>query len=126
MADRLVPGMGAEIRRFVEGALHESRIEVHTQTRVVRVTEKSITLEHNQTHSEIQTAGVVWVAGARMSPLVESLEVERDRRGLMLVEPTLQGRGYPNVFALGDAAFYPAAVTTLPATARLPHQRPGC
>src|SRR6266853_6738685 len=67
MADRLVPGMGQEIRRFVEGALHEARIEVHTQTRVVQVTEKTITLEHNEAHSEIQTAGVVWVAGVRVS-----------------------------------------------------------
>jgi len=125
MADRLVPGMGEEIRRFVEGALHESRIEVHTQTRVVRVTENSITLEHNQTHSEIQTAGVVWVAGVRMSPLVEGLEVEKDRRGLLLVERTLQVRGYPNVFALGDVAFYPDVVPTLAGTAQLALQESG-
>ena len=31
MADRLVPGMGEEIRRFVEDALHEARVEVHTR-----------------------------------------------------------------------------------------------
>src|SRR5258707_2651951 len=110
MADRLVPGMGEEMCRFVEGALHESRIEVHTQTRVVRVSENTITLEHNQTQSEIQTAGVVWVAGVRMSPLAESLKVEKDRRGLILVEHTLQVSGYPNVFALGDMAFYPDVV----------------
>ncbi len=125
MSDRLVPGMGEEIRAFVEGALHESRIEVHTQTRVVRVTENSITLEHNQTHSEIQTAGVVWVAGVRMSPLVEGLEVEKDRRGLMLVERTLQVRGYPSVFALGDVAFYPDVVPTLAGTAQLALQESG-
>jgi demethylphylloquinone reductase len=125
MADRLIPGMGEEIRRFVEGALHDSRIEVHTQTRVVRVTEKSITLEHNQTQSEIQTAGVVWVAGVRMSPLAESLKVEKDRRGLMLVERTLQLRGYPNVFALGDVAFYPDVVPTLAGTAQLALQESG-
>lgn len=125
MADRLVPGMGEELRRFVEGALHEARIEVHTQTRVVRVTEKSITLEHNEAQSEIQTAGVVWVAGVRVSPLVESLAVEKDRRGLMLVEPTLQVRGYPNVFALGDVAFYPEVVPTLAGTAQLALQESG-
>src|SRR3979409_2666481 len=73
MADRLVPGMGEELRRFVEGALHESRIEVHTQTRVVRVTERTITLEHNQQHTELETAAVVWVAGVRVNPLAESL-----------------------------------------------------
>src|ERR1700681_210124 len=125
MADCLVPGMGEELRRFVEGALHNSRIEVHTQTRVVRVNENTITLEHNQTQSEIQTAGVVWVAGVRMSPLAESLQVEKDRRGLMLVEHTLQVRGYPNVFALGDVAFYPDVVPTLAGTAQLALQESG-
>jgi NADH dehydrogenase len=92
---------------------------------VVRVTANTITLEHNQTQSEIQTAGVVWVAGVRVSPLAESLEVEKDRRGLMLVEQTLQVRGYPNVFALGDVAFYPDVVPTLAGTAQLALQESG-
>lgn len=125
MADRLVPGMGEEIRRFVEDALQEARIEVHTGTRVVRVTENGITLEHNQQNTVLETAAVVWVAGVRMNPLVESLKVEKDRRGLMLVEPTLQVRGYPNVFALGDVAFYPDVVPTLAGTAQLANQESG-
>ena len=119
MADRLVPGMGEEIRKFVEQALEESRIEVHTETRVSRVTRTSITLEHNQRREELQTAGIVWVAGVRPSPLAESLDVEKDRRGLILVEQTLQLRGHPNVFALGDIAFYPDVVPTLAGTAQL-------
>jgi NADH dehydrogenase len=125
LADRVVPGMGEEIRRFVEDALHEARIEVHTGTRVVRVTENGITLEHNQQDTELETAAVVWVAGVRMNPLVESLKVEKDRRGLMLVERTLQVRGHPNVFALGDVAFYPDVVPTLAGTAQLANQESG-
>ena len=125
MADRLVPGMGEEIRKFVENALEEIRVEVHTETRVVKVAEHGITLEHNQTHTEIETAAVVWVAGVRMSPLAESLKVEKDRRGLMLVERTLQVRGYPNVFGLGDVAFYPDIVPTLAGTAQLALQESG-
>src|SRR5947207_4657380 len=35
MANRLVPGMGEEIRKFVEDALEKIRVEVHTETRVV-------------------------------------------------------------------------------------------
>jgi NADH:ubiquinone reductase (non-electrogenic) len=125
MADRLVPGMGEELREFVEGALHEARVEVHTQTRVVRVTEHGITLEHNQQHTELETAAVVWVAGVRVSPLAESLKTEKDRRGLLMVERTLQTREYPNVFALGDVAFYPDVVPTLAGTAQLAMQESG-
>jgi len=125
MADRLVPGMGEEIRRYVEDALEGCRVEVHTQTRVARVTEHGITLEHNQAQTEVETAAVVWVAGVRVNPLVERLNVEKDRRGLILVERTLQVRGHKNVFALGDVAFYPDVVPTLAGTAQLALQQSG-
>src|SRR6185369_11287687 len=123
MADRLVPGMGEEIRKYVENALEETRVEVHTNTRVVQVSANSITIEHNQRQTEMPTAGVVWVAGVRPSPLLETLPVDRDRRGLIQVEPTLQLRQRSEVFALGDIAFYPDVVPTLAGTAQLAFQQ---
>ena len=123
MSDHVVPGMGEEMRKFVEQALFESRVEVHTQTRVARVTANTITIEHNHERSEVATAGVVWVAGVRVNPLVEQLDVEKDRRGLIVVEPTLQVRGHENVFALGDIAFYKDVVPTLAGTAQLAFQQ---
>lgn len=119
MADRLVPGMGEEIRRYVGGALQESRVEVFTQTRVVNVTANSIKLEHDGRQTELNTSAVVWVAGVRPSSLLEKLRVEKDSRGLIPVAPTLQLREYKNVFALGDVAFYKDVATTLAGTAQL-------
>jgi len=119
MTDHVVPGMGDEIRKFVEQALFESRVEVHTQTRVARVTAGTITLEHNNARTEIETAAVVWTAGVRMNPLVEKLAVEKNQRGLIVVEPTLQVRNHAEVFALGDIAFYQDVAPTLAGTAQL-------
>jgi NADH dehydrogenase len=119
MADRLVPGMGENIRTYVEHALERERIEVHTGTRVVRVSQNTITLEHKNQEQELRTSGIVWVAGVRPSPVVDTLKVERDRRGLLVVEPTLQIRGQANIFALGDAAFYRDVQPTLAGTAQL-------
>ena len=119
MADRLVPGMGEEIRRHVETALEELRVEVYTDTRVVEVTADSITIEHKQKRESMHAAAVVWVAGVRPNPLLGSLEVQRDKRGLIPVEPTLQLQEYPNVFALGDIAFYKDVQPTLAGTAQL-------
>lgn len=123
MTDRLVPGMGEEIREHVDRALEEYRVEVHTETRVVRVTPEALTLEHNKHEIEIAAAGVVWVAGVRVNPLIENLSIEKDKRGLIVVEPTLQLRGHENVFALGDVAFYPDIVPTLAGTAQLALQQ---
>ncbi len=119
MGDRLVPGMGDQIREFVEGALHKSHVEIHTQTRVVGVTENSVTIEHDGTRTEIPTAAVVWVGGVQVSPLIKELELEKDRRGLINVHPTLQTISYEDVFALGDVALVPEAAPTLAGTAQL-------
>jgi demethylphylloquinone reductase len=119
MGDKVVPGMGQEIRTFVESALQESRVELHTLTRVLRVTENSVTVEHNGEHTEIKTAGVVWTGGVQMNPLIQSLQTEKTERGLLRVEPTLQLLGHKNVFALGDIAYFPDATPTLAGTAQL-------
>lgn len=125
MGDKTVPGMGGEIREFVEEALRQSHVEVHTLTRVVRVTDKSLTFEHDGEQTEIETAAVVWAGGVRMNPLVEDLKVAKTNRGLIIVEPTLQMPAYDNVFALGDIAFFKAASPTLAGTAQLALQEAG-
>ena len=125
MGDKILPGMGSEIRGHVEDALRDSHVEVHTLTRVVKVTEKSLTFEHNGVKTEIETAAVVWAGGVRMNPLVEDLKVEKTSRGLILVDPTLQVRSHSNVFAIGDIAFFRDATPTLAGTAQLALQEAG-
>lgn len=122
MGDRVVPGMGEDIRQYVEHALHLSRVEVHTLTRVVRVAENSLTISHQGTESEIATAGVVWVGGVRVNPLVNKLPVEKTRSGLIKVGPTLQVPGHENVFAIGDNAHFEDADAPLAGTAQLANQ----
>jgi demethylphylloquinone reductase len=123
MGDRVVPGMGDQIREFVEDALRESRVEVHTKTRVVKVSKDELTLEHQGSQETLKTAGVVWTGGVRMSPVIEQLNAEKNQRGLLTVQPTLQLSQHVNVFALGDIAFYPDATPTLQGTAQLAFQQ---
>ncbi|MEP6568738.1 MAG: NAD(P)/FAD-dependent oxidoreductase [Acidobacteriota bacterium] len=125
MGDRVVPGMGNDIRKFVEDALRQSRVEVHTLTRVVRVSEKTLVFEHSGAETEIDTAAVVWVGGVRMSPMIENLAVEKTSRGLIVVKPTLQLQSHENIFALGDVAFFKGATPTLAGTAQLALQEAG-
>ncbi len=123
MGDKVVPGMGDQIREFVEDALHESRVEVHTRTRVVEVTADEITFEHEGNRDTLKTAGVVWTGGVKMSPVIEQLDAEKNKRGLLVVKPTLQLSQHVNVFALGDIAVYPDATPTLAGTAQLAFQQ---
>ena len=123
MGDKVVPGMGEQIREYVEQALMDARIEVHTLTRVTRVTEKTITIEHEGKQQEIETAAVVWVAGVRVRPLVNELNVAKTRNGLLKIRPTLQLAEYDNILALGDIAYYSDAAPVLAGTAQLAFQQ---
>lgn len=122
MGKELVPGMGEEIRSFVVNALQKSRVEIHTGTRVVRVGETSFVFEHEGRQTEVETAGVVWVGGVRMNPLVETLDLEKERRGMILIRDTFQTKRYDEVFALGDIAFYENVAPSLAGTAQLAFQ----
>jgi NADH dehydrogenase len=98
---------------------------LHTQTRVLGVSDKGFTIEHAGRQEEIEAAAVVWTAGVRVNPLVSKLKLEKNKRDLILVEPTLQARGHEHVFALGDIAYFEDATPTLAGTAQLALQQAG-
>ncbi|HEX8457229.1 MAG TPA: FAD-dependent oxidoreductase [Pyrinomonadaceae bacterium] len=123
MTQHVVPGMGEGLREYVEDALREAGVEVHTETRVRRVTPEGLTFERAGEETEVAAAGVVWVGGVRVSPLVERLELPKDKRGLLVVEPTLQVSGHAKVFSLGDDAHFPDASPQLAGTAQLAFQQ---
>jgi NADH dehydrogenase len=122
MSDKVVPGMGEELREHVIDALEKSGVEVHTKTSVVEVKPHSLVFEHNGERREVNTVAVIWTAGVRVSPLVEKLNVEKDKRGLILIEPTMQVKNRPGVFALGDIAKLENIPPTLAGTAQLAFQ----
>jgi NADH dehydrogenase len=123
MGQKIVPGMGDAIREYVEDALTQSRVEVHTLTRVVRITKNTVTVEHNGAQTDIETAAVVWTGGVRVNPIVARLSIEKTDHDLIVVEPTLQVRAHENIFALGDIAFFKDATPTLAGTAQLAYQQ---
>jgi NADH:ubiquinone reductase (non-electrogenic) len=122
MGDRVVPGMGEPIREFVEQALLEAHVELHTLTRVVKVTPNSVVTEHQGKQESIDVAGVVWVGGVKVNPVLDQLPVAKHGRGLLQVRQTLQLLDHENVFALGDIAYFPDASPVLAGTAQLAFQ----
>ncbi len=123
MGDQILPGMGDDLRAYVEGELRTAHVEVHTQTRVRRVTPTSVVFEHAGAEIELPTAAVVWVGGVRASPLIEHLQLPKTERGLLRVGPTLQVEDHPDIFSLGDDAHFTEADARLPGTAQLAFQQ---
>jgi len=122
MGPKVVPGMGDQIRAFVEDALRHSHVEVHTQTKVVDVSADGVTFEHDGKQEHLKAAAVVWTGGVKMSSAIEQLQVEKNQRGLLRVRPTLQLISHDNVLALGDIAYFEDATPILAGTAQLAFQ----
>ncbi len=123
MGERIVPDMGDDLHDYVENSLRESGVEIHTGTRVYRITRSSIVFEHNGREEEIETAGVVWTGGVRVAPLIENLAIKRGDKNKVVIHDTLQTQSYAEVFALGDIALYRNADAKLSGTAQLAFQQ---
>jgi NADH dehydrogenase len=123
MGDEIVPGMGDEIRVHAEKFLHEARIEVQTQTRVLEVKENGLIAEHNGVKQEFKVAATIWTAGVKVNPLIEKIDLPKDQHGLLHTENTLQVEGHPEIFALGDITKVEGIDHKLEGTAQLAFQQ---
>ena len=66
------------------------------------------------TEVEIPTETLVWTAGAAPNPLLKELDIDRDKRGGVLVENTLAVPRHNGLWALGDCAVVPHGKTGKP------------
>jgi NADH dehydrogenase len=82
-------------------------------------------IQHEGKTEAIPVAAVVWTAGVKVNPVVEKLPIPKNKRGLVMVEHTLQVAGHENVFALGDIAYCLDASPKLAGTAQLALQEAG-
>ncbi len=102
---QLLPSYPAALADRARESLRLLGVEVRTETFVTDVQPGHVTAGH----LVIPTHTVVWAAGNRASPLLQSLGTPLDRVGRALVEPDCSIPGHPEVFVLGDAAAFRAA-----------------
>ncbi|MEO8359294.1 MAG: VTT domain-containing protein [Vicinamibacteria bacterium] len=68
--------------------------------RVVAVEDRVVRLENG---SEVEADIVVWVTGASAPPLLQAVDLPKDREGFLLTTDALCSTGSQSVFAVGDA-----------------------
>jgi NADH dehydrogenase len=77
-------------------------VEVRTETLVTNIRPGSV----SAAGWTIPTQTVIWAAGNVASPILRSLDTPLDRAGRAIVEPDCTIPGHPEIFVLGDAAFF--------------------
>ena len=80
--------------------LHALGVDVRVKSQVTAIDAQGVCVGHER----IAARTVLWGAGVAASPLARSLGVPLDRAGRVIVTPTLNPPGMPNVFVVGDLA----------------------
>lgn len=99
--DRLLPGMPAGLQVRAQDKLRALGVEIRLQAPVADADEGGVTLRSGE---KLAAGAVVWVAGMRAAPLAEALATTRGAGGRLVVTPTLQLPGHPEVYTIGDMA----------------------
>jgi NADH dehydrogenase len=103
------PGMGEKARQVLE----KMGVEVRLKSKITHIDEQGVWLGDEL----IETANVIWSAGASAPPLLKTLGAETDRMGRVKVNPDCSVPGHPWIFVLGDAALLLEHEKPLPALA---------
>jgi selenide,water dikinase len=97
----LLAGMPAALRRRAARALAKRGVALHEGADVAEVTEGALRFADRP---PLAADAVLLATGASPAGWLARSGLERDRRGFLQVEPTLQAVGQPRVFAAGDVA----------------------
>jgi NADH dehydrogenase len=103
-ADRVLGSFPEDLSDRAQRDLEGLGVEVILNTRVTDVDEKGLTAETPDGTIRIDANNVFWAAGVKAAPITETLGVELDRAGRVVVENDLSIPGHPNVFVAGDLA----------------------
>ena len=119
-ADRVLTSFPEELSERAQRDLESLGIEVILETRVTGVDEKGLSAETPGGPIRIDANNVFWAAGVKSSPLTETLGVELDRSGRVMVAQDLSIPGHPNAFVAGDLAHHvdPATHKPVPGVAQ--------
>jgi NADH dehydrogenase len=97
---RLLPAMHADSSKRALDQLESLGVEVRLGKPVTSVFTDGVEVDGER----LRSYNVIWAAGVRASPLVQTLGVEYGPGGRVKVLGDCSIPGYPNVFVIGDAA----------------------
>ncbi len=98
---RIIPCVGERLAERALEKLTRKGVEMRLESPVADVTRDGVVLASGE---KIPSTTVVWAAGVRANPVLETLGVERDQQGRVVVSEALEVLDRPGVFALGDCA----------------------
>ena len=104
--DRIMPEMSETLAKYSARVLSlRSGVRIRTNAAVERITYGHVHLKDEV----VEASTIILSAGITPSPLVARLPLEKDRRGKLVVDGTMQCKQRPEIWAAGDCASIPDA-----------------
>ncbi|SDQ48251.1 NAD(P)/FAD-dependent oxidoreductase [Thermostaphylospora chromogena] len=104
--DRVLPEVGPEMGRWTLEQLRERGIDVRLNTRLESCVGGKVVLSDGDV---FEADTLVWTAGVRANPIIESSDLPIDERGRIKTTTWLTVAGVRDAFAAGDIAGVPDA-----------------
>jgi NADH dehydrogenase len=101
-APRVLTAYSEDLSQSARRQLEQLGVEVRTGTMVTDVTATSV----KTGSEEIPAAAILWAAGVKASPLGAMLGEKTDKAGRVLVNQYLNLASHPEVFVIGDLAWF--------------------
>ncbi|HEU4626200.1 MAG TPA: NAD(P)/FAD-dependent oxidoreductase [Steroidobacteraceae bacterium] len=98
---RLLPAFDPDLSQKALRQLEALGVDVRLGCPVTQVFEDGVEVAGER----LRSYNVIWAAGVRAHPLVQTLGVELGPGGRVKVQPDCSVPGHPNVFVIGDAAY---------------------
>jgi NADH dehydrogenase len=112
--DRVLGTMPERLREAAGATLWRKHVEVRFGATVADFDGARVHLKSGEV---IPAHTVIWAAGAKAAGMTTRLGLPTARQGRVVVEPTLQVPGHPEIFLVGDAAYLEAEGEPLPMVA---------
>jgi len=118
---RLLSAFSEKLSEKARTDLEKMEVQVLLNTPVTDIKKHQVTAG-DQVYS---TPNIIWAAGVKASPLLNTLNAEKDKSGRVKVSSELRLPDDPRVFVIGDAASYtdPKSKQLLPALAPVAMQQ---
>ncbi len=121
--NRVLPSFPEKSSDDALRALEKLGVDVLLNTLVKNVAVDHVLLERNGQAERIDSDTVLWAAGVKASPLSEVIRdrtnVALDRSGRVEVADDLSVPGYPNLYVIGDMAYFEQDGSPLPGVAQV-------
>ena len=127
-APRILPTYPEDLSRKAEASLRRLNVTPRTGVFVNHIDDQGVTVKgQDGVEHTFAARTVVWAAGVAPSPFAEVLarraQAPRDRRGQVLVNPDCSLPGHPEIFVIGDLAYFEQNGKALPGVAQVAMQQ---